>query len=93
MNIVVAGVDPEIDYVPIYRVMVYFWILFGMAFMATVVSLISDFFKKTGQKVWIHSKLVKHIEKKGDVKMSLLNLDRRTIKFLPPDGNKASRKT
>ncbi|XP_039255771.2 potassium channel, subfamily K, member 16-like isoform X2 [Styela clava] len=47
---IVAGTDPSTKYIPIYRIMVYFWILFGMAFMATVMSLISNFFKETGKK-------------------------------------------
>nr|XP_039259396.1 potassium channel subfamily K member 16-like isoform X1 [Styela clava] len=46
----VAGTDPESSYILIYRIMVYFWIIFGMAFMATVWTLITDFYKKTGER-------------------------------------------
>uniref|UniRef100_H2XNN0 Potassium channel domain-containing protein n=1 Tax=Ciona intestinalis TaxID=7719 RepID=H2XNN0_CIOIN len=32
------GDNPRIKYTPLYRVMVYFWILFGLAYMATVIN-------------------------------------------------------
>jgi len=45
------GTNPDQSYPSIYRIAVYFWILFGLAFMASMVSLASDFFKEAGKSV------------------------------------------
>jgi len=39
----VVGSDPDIHYPPAYRVWVYFWIIFGLAGMSTVINLVGDF--------------------------------------------------
>ncbi|CAK8695065.1 potassium channel subfamily K member 10-like isoform X2 [Clavelina lepadiformis] len=38
----VIGENPDIDYIPLYRIMVYLWMLFGFAFMATFVQFTSE---------------------------------------------------
>jgi len=50
----VVGANPNKNYSVIYRVLVYFWILIGLAAMATVINFISDFYKtynKSNQKI------------------------------------------
>ncbi|CAK8682672.1 unnamed protein product [Clavelina lepadiformis] len=46
----VAGSNPDLTYPSIYRICVYFWILFGLAFMAAVISLFSDLIKGSANK-------------------------------------------
>nr|XP_026692125.1 potassium channel subfamily K member 16 [Ciona intestinalis] len=44
----VVGDNPRIKYTPLYRVMVYFWILFGLAYMATVINFLTERFRQRG---------------------------------------------
>lgn len=43
------GINPLIDYVSIYRVMVYFWILFGLAVAAAVIGFLTELWMKAGE--------------------------------------------
>jgi len=52
----VVGADPNKSYSSIYKICVYFWIIFGLAFMATVVSLIADLIKDTAPEKHIDSR-------------------------------------
>uniref|UniRef100_A0A8C4QAH9 Potassium channel, subfamily K, member 17 n=1 Tax=Eptatretus burgeri TaxID=7764 RepID=A0A8C4QAH9_EPTBU len=47
----VAGSNPDIDYVQIYRSMVGFWILFGMAWLAGVFNTLIAIFEKNEKKM------------------------------------------
>ena len=49
ISVVSAGSNPGHSYIPMYRIMVYFWILFGLAFMATFMNLISERIKLRGK--------------------------------------------
>ena len=44
------GADPNKTYNPAYKIGVYFWIIFGLAFMATVITLIADLIKENGKR-------------------------------------------
>ena len=44
-----AGVNPDISYINLYKVAVYFWVLFGLAFMAAVINVVSDIIKGSGK--------------------------------------------
>ena len=54
------GSNPDPTYPSIYRICVYFWILFGLAFMAAVISLFSDLIKGSGKNSY---KIVSTIRK------------------------------
>uniref|UniRef100_H2ZBT0 Potassium channel domain-containing protein n=1 Tax=Ciona savignyi TaxID=51511 RepID=H2ZBT0_CIOSA len=47
----VAGDNPHMVYTPLYRVMVYFWILFGLAYMATVINVLTERFRQRGLSI------------------------------------------
>ena len=44
------GVNPDFTYNSVYRVCVYFWVLFGLAFMATVIKVVSDVIQASGKQ-------------------------------------------
>ncbi|XP_078486264.1 potassium channel, subfamily K, member 16 [Ciona intestinalis] len=45
----VVGTDADLSYATIYNVGVYFWILFGLAYMATVISIASGYMHDTAK--------------------------------------------
>ena len=49
LPLLVTGNNPDRSYIAIYRIAVYFWILFGLAFMAAVISVISGMIKEKGE--------------------------------------------
>nr|XP_026690674.1 potassium channel subfamily K member 10 isoform X2 [Ciona intestinalis] len=45
----VVGTDADLSYATIYKVAVYLWILFGLAYMATVISIVSGYMHDTAK--------------------------------------------
>uniref|UniRef100_H2Y7N9 Potassium channel domain-containing protein n=1 Tax=Ciona savignyi TaxID=51511 RepID=H2Y7N9_CIOSA len=45
----VVGANADLTYPTVYNVAVYFWILFGLAYMAAVISISSGYMKETGK--------------------------------------------
>lgn len=60
LNLAFVGTNPLIDYIPMYRVMVFFWIVFGLAFAFSVISFLKKLWMKPGKRYWAQ---VNHMNK------------------------------